>query len=1244
MTSGVYRNLGAGPLKDGPVYKQSADKPVGTGSGAVSTIVTSPTDANIIWIGTTNGGIWKTTDGGNNWSPLTDTQASLSIAWLALDSTDATNQTLIAGIGIVDNGLVGNSQGNSFRGGLQTGLLRSIDGGTTWTPLGRATPAAGGLAGLSVVGVQARGATIVAATFEQQNSTSTNALLGLYRSTDSGATFTQLSTGAGLVDGAATSLVGSPDSTTRLYAAVTSPSAKATTGVYVSNDTGASWTKIFGAAQSAGTITVGGNQTMLRVASGPNGQVAVLVVSIGANASTQVPVGLFYSSDNGTSWATFAVPTLDTGNQSAVNTAIAIDPTHAGVVYVSGVNDGSNFAPVFRVTATGATSMVGATFTGDNSSPSTDSRAITFDKNGNLIFGSDGGIWSRSAPTTSTGVWKGLNSTGTGNVGFLSTELVKAVAFDGNSKRLAMAMQDNAVAIETAANSSTFTSLASGDGVNATFNDVTGGTTSVLYSTDQELGTFNRNAIAPDGTVTRATVAVTGGGTNYAAAFGSKLALNKIDPTLIAIGAKNLFVTQDTVASNLAATDITLSLTDVGGAGATGTANNITQVAYGTRDNTNAVLGGGTQGLWFSATAAAGSLTKLTAYTGDPVTAVIFDLRSSSRFFAADGLKLFGSINQGAAIQDLTSSMPTNFQRPVALEFISNNGVNELLVGGLASNATTEALGTSPIISADSDAAGNLTNWAAFGSGLPNTYASALAYDVKADTLAVGLYGRGGWVMNDVTSNFATATSLQFGLANNDSTPDIAKLSGSRALMKSGTGRTTITGAASYSGGTTVSNGILQLGVITPAVTTSIMGAIAFQGTTAALALAQDVGFGNLLSGLTIGTGGARTNYINILGKAVTVTSAVGAGTSTSGTINLSDGAALSIGGLSGTNWFANAVSDNAGGTNVFLSDVACFLRGTLITTLAGEVAVQDLRIGDQVVTATGDARPIIWLGHRSLNVSRHPRPWDVMPVRVQAGAFGDAPTRDLFLSPDHAVFIDGVLIPVRYLVNGGSIRQETAQSVSYWHVELDRHSVILAEGLPSESYLDTGNRRAFINGGDALTLHPDFALKVWEAEACARLVTDGAELEAARSFLLDRAAALGHVMTDDTDLHVAADGQVVRPAIEGRVYRFVLPSDAASVRLMSRHGVPAQMFDANADHRRLGVAISAVQVDGVPQDMAGLTGPGWHAAEAGWRWTDGAATIKVAGARCLKVEVMNAARSWQLAMPDLERLVAKSA
>jgi hypothetical protein len=94
-------------------------------------------------------------------------------------------------------------------------------------------------------------------------------------------------------------------------------------------------------------------------------------------------------------------------------------------------------------------------------------------------------------------------------------------------------------------------------------------------------------------------------------------------------------------------------------------------------------------------------------------------------------------------------------------------------------------------------------------------------------------------------------------------------------------------------------------------------------------------------------------------------------------------------------------------------------------------------------------------------------------------------------------VFADDVLIPVKRLINGGSIAQVPMSEVSYFHIELQEHSVLLAEDLPTESYLDTGDRANFANGGERLALFPDFATRAWEAAGYAPLVVTGARLDA---------------------------------------------------------------------------------------------------------------------------------------------------
>lgn len=191
------------------------------------------------------------------------------------------------------------------------------------------------------------------------------------------------------------------------------------------------------------------------------------------------------------------------------------------------------------------------------------------------------------------------------------------------------------------------------------------------------------------------------------------------------------------------------------------------------------------------------------------------------------------------------------------------------------------------------------------------------------------------------------------------------------------------------------------------------------------------------------------------------------------------------------------------------LTLVTCFAAGTRIATPDGDRAVEQLRVGESVCLADGRTQPIRWIGHRRLDVARHPDPASVRPVRIEAGAFGAGrPHRDLDLSPDHAVFVEGVLVPIKHLIDGAAIRQLTAAEmpeVTYWHVELPRHAVLLAEGLPAESYLDTGDRDRFDNA-PVTRLHPDFDRRtcsaVWEAEGCAPLVVAGPVLAGIRARL----------------------------------------------------------------------------------------------------------------------------------------------
>ena len=145
---------------------------------------------------------------------------------------------------------------------------------------------------------------------------------------------------------------------------------------------------------------------------------------------------------------------------------------------------------------------------------------------------------------------------------------------------------------------------------------------------------------------------------------------------------------------------------------------------------------------------------------------------------------------------------------------------------------------------------------------------------------------------------------------------------------------------------------------------------------------------------------------------------------------------------------------------------IICFYPGTLVATPAGDVTVETLRIGDLVLTHDGATKAIRWMGRQTVSTT-FADPLRVLPIRVTAGALADnMPVRDLLVSPDHALLVDGVLIQAGALVNGSTIRRERAVPTvfTYHHVELADHSLILAEGTPAETFVDNIDRMGFDN------------------------------------------------------------------------------------------------------------------------------------------------------------------------------------
>ncbi len=282
-------------------------------------------------------------------------------------------------------------------------------------------------------------------------------------------------------------------------------------------------------------------------------------------------------------------------------------------------------------------------------------------------------------------------------------------------------------------------------------------------------------------------------------------------------------------------------------------------------------------------------------------------------------------------------------------------------------------------------------------------------------------------------------------------------------------------------------------------------------------------------------------------------------------------------------------VSDGAGGSLLTVGGVLpCFARGTGILSPHGYRPVETLRPQDPVITASGERRAVRWVGWRTLDLGPAAAR-AAKPVLIMPHAFGRGrPAKMLRLSPSHCIYVAGILIPVMHLVNNATIlRDNNAQAATYYHVELDRHDILIAQGLECESYLDDGNRAG---------LYHELGRRGTGRRACAPIVTSGARLAAVRRTLHETAQRAGFSPTYRPALRAMVAGpdgaEIVHPEItragQGRLARFCFSSPVKSLVLFSATACPADTDPESEDRRELGICLG---------DMSGVVlGAGWHA------------------------------------------------
>ncbi|NEQ82574.1 MAG: RTX toxin [Moorea sp. SIO2I5] len=801
---GQWIAQGPSPAENGQVENvQPNDEVV----GAIHTVLAHPDDANILYIGATNGGIWKTTnatDSSPDWTPLTDDLLGNSIGAMEFDPSDPTNQTIIAGIG----------RFSSFgrRGGPLTGLLKTTDGGNTWIQLGRADNLDNDrdgmvdeadetlLSGRNISGVASRGNTLLVSA----NNFGGGIGAGVYLSNDNGASWEFISGSNGLDAGAAFDLVGDPTDNQRFYVSVQG------NGIFRSDDGGANWTNVSDQdANLDGVITeVGNNNTEMAVAS--NGRLYTAVLTNGQPSY----IGF---TDNPTAtnptWTQMDLPVTEEsdgdfeglnprekpGGQGAIHFSIIADPNNPNVVYVGGdrqdviFDDMGNPIP----NAIGATDFTGRLFRGDtdenptdpgnpeninspqwqplthsqgdfsgggtvnNSSPHADSREMTFDANGDIIEVDDGGIYRRTNPQDNTGDWFSLNSN-------LQVTEIHDIAYDTVSNIIISGNQDTGTTQQNNPDSVVWDSVSTADGGDVAVSiDPNNDQQSVRYSSFQELGSFRRRVYdANNNLISVNRAALNGfdfdedddGPDTGDEQFVTPVVVNEVDPNRIAIGGRTRVYESFDQGDNVSIVN------RAGGGIVRVNSSNGDPIAYGGRrngqDNPD-VLYVGSRFNIFARTTLGGTLDN-TNYSGGFVRDIVLDSEDWMTGFAIDDDQVFQTtdannwIDITGKLQDFATNLnlePGDLNLR-SIEFISGSTVDGIVVG---SNIG--------IFSATSS--NNFTDWLKLGTDLPNVPVWDLDYDPSDDLLVAGTLGRGAWTLSDASSILVVGIT-EIGTSNND--------------------------------------------------------------------------------------------------------------------------------------------------------------------------------------------------------------------------------------------------------------------------------------------------------------------------------------------------------------------------------------------------------------------------------------------------------------------------------------------
>lgn len=745
-------------------------------TGAIHAVLAHPTNPDILYIGSINGGVWKTTNATSanpTWTTTTDSQSSNSISTLTFDSADATSQTVWAG----------NGRYSSYGriGGNREGLLQTTNGGTSWN---RVT-GNGFLVGKNISGLAANGSNIVVAV--NIADATANGTVGIFRSTTSGSAFLQINNAGatnGLPFGRAYDLVVDPLNPSIMYTSLALTPTATNAGIYKSINGGANWTRVSDSTMNA-LFTA--NTSNAELAAGRFGEVYASIINSG------VVVGLFRSPDSGVTWTAMDLPKTNengtdvglnpggpkgptsgtpneiSGGQGSIHFSIVADPTNANIVYVGGDRQPRSDGDTGTFpNSIGANNFTGRLFRGDasqpagsqfvhlthsntlgapgggtasNSAPHADSRDMTFDAAGNLVEVDDGGIYRRTNPRLNTGDWFSVN-------GNLSISEMHDVAYDSRSNTILAGLQDNGNVSQNTAGASQWNVVSQGDGGDVVIDEVSlsASNQSIRYTSAQNLGGLRKriyNASGAQVSSTAPALTLVGGGAALVPAFRTPLQLNAVDPSRMIIQGSNSIYESLDQADNISEIGPGLGTSNldqdaiVYGGKLNGVSNpDLLYVGSGTTISVRTTAGG-----------------PLSPTPVQPVTATIRDIVIDPDNYNSVALVTSTSVrwstNAGTTWSNITGNLGGLTNEFRSLSFVP--GIIGTLIVGTARGVFGSSLAS-------------LGQWVALGTGFPTVPAFEIEYDSTDNILVVGTLGRGAWTLSNATAEIdATIPPYDYG-------------------------------------------------------------------------------------------------------------------------------------------------------------------------------------------------------------------------------------------------------------------------------------------------------------------------------------------------------------------------------------------------------------------------------------------------------------------------------------------------